>query len=73
VAKYLYPSENNASLGRKRFGDGLFYEQTAPLGLKRFGDGLFYKQAAPLGLKKFCLMIYSLITLSFYLQNLTPK
>src|SRR5215475_14565807 len=32
-----------------------------------------YRQNAPLRRKKFCLMIYSLITLSFYFQNLSSK
>jgi hypothetical protein len=48
------------TLGRKRFGDGLFYKQAAPLGLKRFGDGFFYKQAAPL------VMFYLLVDDRFF-------
>src|SRR5262245_19170689 len=64
--------KQNAPLGRKRFRDSPFYKQNAPLGRKRFRDGYGrHKQNAPtLGRKKFCLMIYSLITLSFYFQKI---
>src|SRR5262245_26354514 len=64
--------KQNAPLGRKRFRDSPFYKRNAPLGRKRFRDGYGrHKQNAPtLGRKKFCLMIYSLITLSFYFQKI---
>src|SRR5215475_4307662 len=54
--------------GGKDFGIARSTNRT-PRWRKRFRDSPFYKQNAPLGRKKFCLMIYSLITPSFYFQK----